>query len=96
MQFRFSNPMWHWRGPSPFYFITVPAEISADIKELSRDLTYGWGMIPVTARIGATTFTTSLFEKDGGYILPIKKLVRIAEELEQDTTVAVRMDFRLN
>lgn len=96
MQFRFSNPMWHWRGPSPFYFITVPAEISADIKELSRDLTYGWGMIPVTARIGATTFTTSLFEKDGGYILPIKKLVRIAEELEQDATVAVRMDFRLN
>ena len=88
--------MWHWRGPSPFHFITVPAEISADIKDMSRDLTYGWGMIPVTARIGATTFTTSLFEKDGGYILPIKNFVRAAEQLSVNASVDVQMDFRLH
>ena len=96
MQFQFTNPMWHWRGPSPFYFVTVPADISADIKELSRDLTYGWGMIPVHAQIGATMFTTSLFEKDGGYVLPIKKVVRLAENLHEDAFVDVSMDFRSN
>ncbi len=94
MQFQFTNPLWHWRGPSPFYFITVPADISADIKELSRDLTYGWGMIPVHARIGATNFTTSLFEKDGGYVLPIKNVVRLGENLLEDDPVTVSMDFR--
>ena len=39
-------------------------------------------MIPVTARIGRTTWTTSLFPKDGGYIVPIKVSVRKADKLE--------------
>jgi hypothetical protein len=33
----------------------------------------------VTVRVGTTTFTTSLFPKDGGYIVPIKVAVRRAE-----------------
>ena len=34
--------------------------------------TYGWGVIPVVARIGDVEFETSLFPKDGGYLLPLK------------------------
>lgn len=86
--------MWHWRGPAPFHFISVPADESREIKEMSRALTYGWGMIPVTAHIGSTTFTTSMYEKDGLYILPIKNAVRFAEALEIDDQVEVMLEIR--
>ncbi len=52
-------------------------------------MSYGWGVIPVAAQIGDTEFTTSLFPKDGGYVVPVKDAVRRAEELEIGDTVTV-------
>jgi hypothetical protein len=52
------------------------------VKAEAARLTYGWGVIPVTATIGKLEFTTSLFPKDGGYLLPIKNAVRIPAEIE--------------
>jgi hypothetical protein len=46
-------------------------------------------MIPVTARIGATRWKTSLWPKDGRYIVPVKATVRKAERLELGETVGV-------
>ena len=43
MTLSFSGPIWQWRGPAPFYFVTVPDEPSQAIKAASRLLTYGWG-----------------------------------------------------
>ena len=54
-----------------------------------------WGMIPVDARIGKTAWTTSLFPKDGQYILPIKAAVRKAEHINEGDTVTVRLEVRL-
>jgi hypothetical protein len=48
-------------------------------------------MIPVTARLGATTWTTSLFPKDGGYIVPLKDKVRNAEGVDVDDVVTIRL-----
>ena len=89
MEFRFSGEIWYWRGPSPFHFVTVPEEESLDIEAVSADLTYGWGVIPVSVRIGRTEFTTSLFPKDGRYIVPIKVAVRRAERLELGDIVTI-------
>lgn len=36
-------------------------------------------MIPVRAQIGGTDWTTSLFPKDGRYIVPVKTWVRRAK-----------------
>lgn len=85
MIIKFTWKIWYWRGPAPFYFVTVPAEPSQTIKSISGIVTYGWGvMIPVTVRIGNTNFQTSLFPKDGHYLVPIKKIVRDAENLDLD------------
>ncbi len=83
--------LWHWRGPSPYHFVTVPEDESAEIEAAASLVTYGWGMVPVTARIGTTTWTTSLFPKDGGYIVPIKDAVRKPEHLEVGDLVTVRL-----
>jgi hypothetical protein len=57
-------------------------------------VTYGWGMIPVHARIGETGWKTARFPKDGRYLLPIKAGVRDAEELDEGDEVAVRIEVR--
>jgi hypothetical protein len=90
----FRGELWHWRGPAPYHFITVPDDASAALHAVSADVTYGWGMIPVRVRIGASTFETSLFPKDGGYVLPVKSIVRAAERLDDGDTVRVRLVIR--
>lgn len=91
MELEFSGPVWFWRGPSPFHFVTVPEAESAQIQAMAAVVTYGWGMIPVTARIGSTVWTTSLFPKDGGYALPVKAAVRRAEQVEVDEVVTLQL-----
>jgi len=48
-------------------------------------------MIPVTAQIGETGWTTSLFPKDGRYIVPLKTVVRKAEGIDVGDTVTIRL-----
>jgi hypothetical protein len=87
----FTGDVWHWRGPAPFHFLTVPAAQSADLHEVARAVSYGWGMVPVRARIGRTVWTTSLWPEDGGYALPVKDAVRRAEQLDLGDTVTVHL-----
>jgi hypothetical protein len=91
MDLDFTGDIWHWRGPSPYYFVTVPDEESHHLQAVSTVVTYGWGMIPVRARIGATEWQTSLFPKDGLYVVPVKDAVRRAEGLDEGDTVTVRL-----
>ena len=85
----FSGEIWEWRGPAPFYFVTVPEPYSTAIKTIESLVTYGWGMIPVQVRIGQTTWKTALWPKSGLYVLPLKDSVRKAEGLEVGQVVAV-------
>jgi hypothetical protein len=91
MVLEFTGEIWYWRGPAPWYFVTVPAKECRELAALSPTVSYGWGVIPVTARIGGSEFKTSLFPKDGRYLVPIKAAVRRAERLDEGDRVAVRM-----
>jgi hypothetical protein len=91
MNLEFSGVIWYWKGPAPWYFVTVPEEQCLDLQATSSFVSYGWGMIPVTAQIGGTEWTTSLFPKDGQYVVPLKADVRKAEKLQEGDTVAVRL-----
>lgn len=94
MNIDFSGEIWFWKGPAPWYFVTVPDEQCLDLKAVSGRVTYGWGMIPVHVRIGKTEWTTSLFPKDGSYIVPVKASARKAEKLEEGDKVKVRLEIR--
>jgi hypothetical protein len=80
-----------WRGPAPYYFVPVPEPLCEDLRVAARDVSYGWGVIPVTVRIGGTSWTTSLFPKDGGYLVPVKDVVRRAEGLALGDTPTVHI-----
>ena len=91
MEWAFPGEIIEWRGPSPYHFIEVPEEISAEIEEVTNIVSYGWGVIPVRVRIGETDWTTSLFPKEGRYLLPIKDAVRKAEGMTLGDIVMVEM-----
>ncbi len=91
MELRFTGAIWHWRGPAPYHFVTVPDDESAQLHDVSPLVSYGWGMIPVTASIGGTDWTTSLWPKNGGYVVPIKDVVRKGERLDIGDVVTVRL-----
>jgi hypothetical protein len=92
MNLEFDGPIWFWRGPAPWYFVTVPPPECAALKAILQRVTYGWGMIPVTVQIGKTRYKTSLWPKAGSYIVPIKASVRKAETLEEGDTVTVQLE----
>jgi len=94
MELKFDGKIWFWRGPAPWYFVTVPEKQSGELKAIVGFVTYGWGMIPATVRIGKTEWTTALWPKDGLYIVPIKASVRKAENLEEGDNVTVHIEVR--
>ena len=78
VDYAFEAEVIYWRGPAPFLFARLPAAVSASIATIADRVSYGWGCIPVRAQIGKANFTTSLFPKDGIYLLPLKVAVRKA------------------
>ncbi len=73
---RFETEVIHWRGPSPYFFAPASPHAAEELRRLARIVTYGWGMIPVEARIGEVVFKTALFPKDETYLVPLKDAVR--------------------
>lgn len=90
----FTAPMFHWRGPAPHYFVAVPDDFCAPLKDASKLVTYGWGMIPVSVGIGGCEYDTSLFPKNGGYLVPIRADVRTSENLEEGDELTVTLEIR--
>lgn len=76
MEIEFDGEVIEWRGPAPFYYAVVPPEQCEIIHELAPMLTYGWGVIPARVTIGRVTWATSLFPKDGGYLVPLRAAER--------------------
>jgi hypothetical protein len=95
MRIEFDGIVWFWRGPAPFHFVTVPEAESEQLAEVSDAVSYGWGMIPAAVALGDTTWTTALWPKDGGYIVPLKTAVRGAEQVELDDDIHLIVEIAL-
>jgi hypothetical protein len=80
-----------WRGPAPYHFVVLSTGDADRIDDVKEMLTYGWGMIPVTVAIGSTTWTTSLWPRNGSYMVPLKDAVRRAEHIALGDTAHVRL-----
>lgn len=84
-----------WRGPAPFLFVVVPEELVGELRFAARQASYGWGVVPVEAAINGAGFATSLFPRDGGYLLPVKVAVRKAAGVGLGDRVEARITVRL-
>jgi len=87
----FETVIIEWRGPAPFLFAPVPDEHVGALRYAAMTESYGWGVVPVVATIGDTLFATSLFPRNGGYLLPVKVAVQRSEQVGVGDRIAVRM-----
>ena len=74
--FGFEAEIIYWRGPPPYWFVPIPEDHVGEVRYAAQLVSYGWGVIPVEAEIGGVVFRTSLFPRDGTYLLPIKTAVQ--------------------
>lgn len=95
--------LWRWTGGAnngTWHFLTIDGEAGDALSgtALMRRLegnARGFGSIRVSARIGGTSFATSVFpsKADGGWILPLKAAVRKAEGIGEGDEVEVSLEF---
>lgn len=89
-----TGPVVEWRGPAPHHFLEVTGDLADQVHEVARQVTYGWGMVPVRVRVGATTSTTALWPRDGGYVVPLKLAVRRAEGIDLGDVVTAHVEVQ--
>jgi hypothetical protein len=100
---RFAGPLQAMaieKGSDPIGWVALTGEAAEAVAahELARRLELGkrrgFGSVRVTARVGVSRWQTSLFpQKTGGWFLPIKKPVRLAEGLEEGDEVEVELEL---
>jgi hypothetical protein len=91
VELEFEAVVIEWRGPAPFVYARLPEAAAAEIGRIRKRVSYGWGVIPVEATIAGVSFTTSLFPREGTYLLPLKDRVRRAIGVTVGDVVAVAM-----
>ncbi|MCW5952919.1 MAG: DUF1905 domain-containing protein [Propionibacteriaceae bacterium] len=93
MELEFAGEVIEWRGPAPFYYVVIPQAESDEIGAVATAFTYGWGVIPVRAIVAGVSFTTSLFPRHGGYLLPLKDAIRRPAGIGVGDVVAVALSL---
>lgn len=95
MTWTFTAEVIEWRGPSPYVFLPMAAEDSAEFKVEAAGLEY-WGQVAVEVEIGDTVFKSAVYPRDGVYQVPLRTAVRAAEGIEigmpVTATVRIRRD----
>lgn len=93
MTIKVQGKVFFWKGPAPWYFVTIPTKQAKQIQEVSRQVTYGWGCIPCDVTVGKTTTYTALIPKDGLYVVPLKAALRKKEDIEEGDEVVVVLEI---
>ncbi|MFC0588918.1 DUF1905 domain-containing protein [Novosphingobium aquiterrae] len=97
-----TGPLWRWTtpaAPAAWFFVTIDGAAGEALSgtALMRRMEKtprGFGSMKVTARIGESTFATSVFpSKDLGWLLPVKAAVRKAEGLGEGDMVEVMLEL---
>jgi hypothetical protein len=85
----FEAELYAWESrPDSWVFVNLPPETSDAIDDALTAPPRGFGSVRVVVRVGATEWRTSLFpsKQAATYVLPVKRAVRRAEDLEPGDT----------
>ncbi|WP_211319288.1 DUF1905 domain-containing protein [Quadrisphaera granulorum] len=97
-RYEFTAELWRWEARADeWVFVRLPQDASDEIAAVPRPRA-GFGAVKVTASIGGSRWTTSIFPEPGAdgegvrYVLPLKKAVRVREGLELGDEVRVAVE----
>lgn len=93
LNYTFSAEVWKYSGTNGWYFVSLPLELSEEIRNSHQWQEEGWGRLKAIAIIGNTEWKTAIWydTKQLRYLLPLKAEVRKKERIEIGSVVEVRI-----
>lgn len=93
IKYTFTTSMWQYQGKGGWYFISLPLELSTEIRSIAKWQEEGWGRLKILAKINQTEWETAIWfdTKLNTYLLPIKSEIRKKECLGIDETIDVNI-----
>jgi hypothetical protein len=93
----FDAELWRWdaRRTDSWMFVSLPADVSEEIRDRTGGSRRGFGSLRVRVNVGGSSWTTSIFPDSGsgGYVLPVKRAIRTAEALDVGDTATVTVEL---
>jgi hypothetical protein len=90
----FAGELWEHDGEGGWHFVSLPVPASEELRARSAHRLRGFGSLRVRATVGSTTWSTSVFPSaTGAYLLPVKKQVRRAEDVEAGDVIEVTLEL---
>ncbi|MCK6616738.1 MAG: DUF1905 domain-containing protein [Cyclobacteriaceae bacterium] len=84
IKYEFTAKTWQYAAPNGWYFVSLPTEISTEIRENLKWQEEGWGRLKATAKIGNSQWETAIWydTKHKAYLLPLKADIRKRENIK--------------
>lgn len=91
VKYEFTAKIWQYNGPNGWYFVSLPEDLSKEIRLALKHEEQGWGRLPAKAEIGHTAWETAIWfdTNQNTYLLPLKADVRKKQKLGLDDAVNV-------
>jgi hypothetical protein len=90
--FSFDAAVFEWEAKASAFFVALPPDISEEIGVRFGARAAGFGSLRVEVTVGTLTWKTSVFPSDArGYVLPLKKAVRKAANLDAGDVASVTL-----
>ena len=95
MRFEVTGPIKLWNDDEAWHFFMLPTDVSAEIYEVSKNLRRGFNSVRVEATLNSTRWRTSVFysAKDHSFMLPLKKAVRVAQNLKLGDNPTIEIEL---
>ncbi len=91
IKYEFSAKIWQHSAPGGWYFVTLPVELSNEIRENLKWQEEGWGRLKASAKIRNSEWNAAIWfdTKHHTYLLPIKAEIRRKEKIELNPAVGL-------
>jgi hypothetical protein len=95
IHYEFSGIVWQHSASGGWFFVSLPIELAAEIRQHTKGYEEGWGRMKATAKVGATTWGTAIWfdTKLGTYLLPIKSEIRRKERIKTKSNISVQLSI---
>jgi len=93
IKYKYSARMWKHHSYGGWHFVTLPKDLSKEIRENLKFQEEAWGRMKVMAQIEDTTWETAIWfdTKMETYVLPIKAEIRKKEKIEIDQVLDIKL-----
>ena len=95
-EYEFTAKVWIWPGPSTWYFVSLPKDMSEEMSKAYEHLKAGFGSLAVDVYYKNLKWKTSIFpeRQKGNYFLPLKKEIRKKGDIQDSDEITLTIVIR--